>query len=325
MSDMSILRRMGHSDLFLSPIGLGCWQFSQGHGFMGSYWSNLSDQTITEIIRISRESGVNWFDTAEAYGKGQSERILAAGLKELNVKPADAIIATKWWPLLRTSRSIIKTINKRREALEPYPIALYQIHQPFSFSSIHSQMSAMAELVKEQKIRYIGVSNFSAAQMETAHDELQKEGFSLVSNQVRYHLMDRRIETNGILQTACKLGIAIISYSPLAQGILTGKFHHNPELLKNIGKFRQFLPEFHSKGLKKSQFVINVLQQLARKYGANEAQIALSWLIYSKGDSIFAIPGASTVEQAEENAKSMQVKLEKKDMEMLDELTEKYR
>ncbi len=278
-----------------------------------------------EIIRTSLDNGVNWFDTAEAYGKGQSERALAASLSKLDIKPDEAIIATKWWPLFRTAGSIFRTIDRRRKALEPYPISLYQIHQPFSFSGIRSQMKAMGRLVEQQRIRYVGVSNFSADQMKTAYDELKKSGFSLVSNQVRYHLLDRKIESNGILETARKLRIAIISYSPLAQGILTGKFHQHPELLKNISRFRRFLPDFRKKGLQKSQPLIDILHQLAGKYQVSEAQIALSWLIYSKGDSVFVIPGASRVSHARENAAAMQLHLEKADMEMLDELTEKYK
>jgi aryl-alcohol dehydrogenase-like predicted oxidoreductase len=187
------------------------------------------------MVEISLEGGINWFDTAEIYGNGASEKALAAALKDIGKKPGEIIVATKWWPMFRFASNIAKTIDQRIAALAPYPIDLYQVHQPWGFSNEKAEMEAMARLVKEQKIRYVGVSNFSAAKMRSAWEALQKHGIQLVSNQVRYSLLDRKIESNGILQTAKELGITIIAYSPLAQGLVTGKFHDNPELLKNIG------------------------------------------------------------------------------------------
>src|SRR5664279_3784217 len=109
------------------------------------------------------------------------------------------MVATKWWPMFRTASNILKTIDKRIGALKPFPIDLYQVHQPWGFSNEKAEMEAMAKLVKQNKIRYVGVSNFSAARMRSAWDTLQKQGISLVSNQVRYNLLDRKIESNGIL------------------------------------------------------------------------------------------------------------------------------
>jgi len=310
-------RRLGKSDLAVSPIGLGCWQFAQGKGLFGNYWATIPDEDIREIIRTSLEAGINWFDTAESYGGGQSERELSAALKSLGVKPGNVIVATKWRPFFRTARSIAGTIDERLAALDGYPIDLHQIHQPYSFSSVPAQMNAMADLVEARKIRWVGVSNFSARKMRLAYEALGKRGLPLISNQVRYSLIDRRIETNGILETARELGISIIAYSPLAQGILTGKFHDQPGLVRSKPGYRKYMKTFQPAGLKASRPLIEALQEQAKKYGRTPGQIALNWLIYAHGDMVVAIPGAMSAAQARENAGALGFTLSGEDIDFL--------
>ena len=120
------------------------------------------------------------------------------------------------------------TIGTRIECLAPYPIDLFQVHIPWSLSSVAAQMREMAELVRAGKVRAVGVSNFSASQMARAGAALQAEGLPLASNQVRINLLDRSIESNGVLDLAGGTGVTLIAYSPLAQGVLTGRFHDDP-------------------------------------------------------------------------------------------------
>lgn len=155
------LRKLGKTDLMISALGLGCWQFSKEKGVVGKFWPVLSQSDVTEIVRMSLEGGINWFDTAEVYGKGQSEMALAEALHTIGASEDEALIATKWWPLLRTARSIGATIEERKRALQNRTIDLYQVHQPFSFSAVESEMKAMAELVRRGDIRYVGVSNLT--------------------------------------------------------------------------------------------------------------------------------------------------------------------
>ena len=314
------LRKLGKSDLMISPIGLGCWQFSKGGNWGGKFWPVLDDEVILEIVRTSLEGGINWFDTAEAYGKGNSERNLAGTLSTIGIKPGEVGIATKWWPFLRTAANLNKSIDERLQCLAPYPIDLYQVHQPWGFSSIEKEMEGMARLVKTRKIKYAGVSNFSAKQMRRAWEALHKHGINLVSNQVRYNLLDRRIETNGVLETAKELGITIIAYSPLAQGLVTGKFHDNPDLISKTG-YRRHFPQFKPKGLEKSRPVIEVVKELAVKYGVTPSQIALNWLINFNGETVVAIPGASKIKHAEENIGAMTFRLTEEDMAKLDNVS----
>lgn len=318
MTGPSDRRTLGRSDLLVSPVGLGCWQFAQGQGWLGNTWGVVDDGEVREIVRLSLEGGMNWFDTAEGYGGGQSERALAGALRSLEVKPADVVIATKWLPLLRTAASIRKTVDDRLTALGGYPVSLYQVHNPYSFSSVRAQMAAMADLVEAGKIRYVGVSNFSAPKMRLAHEELGKRGISLISNQVRYNLLDRSIERNGILDAARELGISVISYSPLAQGILTGKYHEDPGLIKTKPGFRKYLPAFRARGLGKSLPVIEALRPIAARHGRSLAQIALNWLIHFGGPSVVAIPGASKSSHARENAASLTFDLSPDELGFLD-------
>jgi aryl-alcohol dehydrogenase-like predicted oxidoreductase len=298
-------RRLGQSDIMISPLGLGCWQFSRGQGLGGKYWAFLPDADVREIVRISLEGGINWFDTAEAYGKGESERTLARALRALGKSPGDVIIATKWRPLLRTAGSIAETVDTRLANLDGFPIDLHQIHNPYSFSSIKAQMGAMARLVRNKKIRAIGVSNFSAQQMRKAHKELEALGLRLVSNQVRYNLIQREIESNGVLDTAKELGISIIAYSPLAQGLLSGKFHDDPDLIKRRPGFRKYMRAFKRKALERTRPTIELVRELARKYDATPSQVALNWLVNFHGDTVVAIPGATSSAQARENVRSL--------------------
>jgi aryl-alcohol dehydrogenase-like predicted oxidoreductase len=301
----------------ITPIGLGCWQFSKEQNMAGKFWPKLEDDLINQIVKTSLEGGINWFDTAEVYGNGASERAVAKALTGNGKLPGEIMIATKWWPMFRTASNILKTIDLRIEALSPFPIDLYQVHQPWGFSTAKAEMDAMAKLVKANKIRCVGVSNFSASQMRSAWEALQKHGIPLVSNQVRYNLLDRKIESNGILQTAKELGISIIAYSPLAQGLVTGKFHENPELLKNIG-MRKYSSQFKPAGLGKSRPLVKTIQELANKYDVSTSQIALNWLINFHGETVFAIPGATKESHANQNTGTMSFRLNEDDLSLLD-------
>lgn len=318
-------RLLGRTDIQITPIGLGCWQFSNGKGLTGKFWDNLEAATMTEIVKTALAGGINWFDTAEAYGWGNSEMALSNALLELGVEPGKARIATKWWPLLRSAGNIPKTIDNRLKFLQGYPIDLYQVHQPYSLSGVNAQMHRMADLVETGNIRSIGVSNFSARAMEKAAETLATRGLVLASNQVKYSLLDRRIEDNGILETAKSLGVTIIAYSPLAQGVLTGKFHHNPDLIKTRQGPRKFLNAFKKSGLAESAPVVTHLERLAEKYAATPGQIALSWVIHFHGDMVVAIPGASKAPQAAENAGVKDFVLDQEDLNLLSLVSEKFK
>ena len=313
-------RRLGRSGITISPIGLGCWQFSQRQGLVGKAWRHVDQHTANAIVRASLDGGINWFDTAEIYGNGRSEQVLAAALVANGQHDGEPVIATKWSPLMRTARSIKSTIAVRNRMLAPFHIDLHQIHSPRAFSSVESMMEAMADLVAAGSIRAVGVSNFSAQQMRAAHAALAKRGLPLASNQMQYNLLSRDIERNGVMQAAKELGITIIAYSPLAQGVLSGRYHDDPKLVKATG-FRRFVPWFRQRNLARSRPLITALREIAGVHAATPSQIALSWLITFHGDTVTVIPGATNVQQAQSNAAALQLRLSSAELARLDELS----
>jgi aryl-alcohol dehydrogenase-like predicted oxidoreductase len=320
---MAKLRRLGNTDLLVTPIGLGTWQFSGGRIANIGIWATLDQRTIDEIVAAALENGVNWFDTAELYGFGKSEQGLARAILNAGRRPGDVLIATKWRPILRTAGSIRRTIDRRLKALQPFGIDLYQVHFPFmTFSSIESQMDAMADLVEAGKIGAVGVSNFDPEQMKRAFRRLDARGIPLASNQVKYSLLDRRIESNGVLETAKDLGVSIIAYSPLEMGLLTGKFHKDEDLLKRTPFLRR---RKLAKRLEESRPVVQVLEEIASRHGATPAQIALSWLISYHGDLVVAIPGATKVHHAVESARAMEIRLTDEEISLVDNITKKFK
>ena len=266
---------------------------------MGSAFPVIGQDEKNATVRAALDSGINWFDTVELYGAGVSETSLSVALKAAGKKDNEVVVATKWWPLFRTARNISRTIQNLIRFLDGYTISLYMVHQPFGFSSPEAEMEAMADLVESGKIRSVGISNFNCDQMRRAHKTLQKRGLPLAVNQVRYSLLDRSIERNGILETAKELRITIITYTPLASGLLTGKYHKNPELLQKKSFFwRGGL----QRGVEKSRSLVKALEEVGTKYDATAVQIALNWVINSHEETIITIPGATKVHQAEESA-----------------------
>ena len=180
----------------------------------------------------------------------------------------------------------------------------------------------MADLVQAGKIRSVGVSNFNAEQMRRAHDALEKRGIPLAVNQMQYSLLHRNIETDGVLDVAKELGVTIVAWSPLARGILSGRFHKEPERLKNTPFARRMMMR---RELERTQPLIAVLEDISMNYDATPAQVALNWLIHFQGDLVVAIPGASKIEQAEQSAAAMSFRLSEEDMDRLDEVSSALR
>ena len=315
------LRTLGKTDIQITPIGLGMMEFAGGGGLMGPAFPVISQEKKNAVVKAALEGGINWFDTAELYGAGVSEASLTKALKAAGKTNDDVVVATKWWPLFRTARNIPHSIEDRIRFLDGYSIALYMVHQPLSFSSPEAEMNAMADLVDAGKIRSVGVSNFSAERMRRAHRALQKRGLPLAVNQVRYSLLDRSIEKNGVLDTAKELGVTIIAYTPLGSGLLTGKYHKNPDLLQNKSFFWRLRL---NGGIQKSRSLVKTLEEIGNKYNVTPAQVALNWVISFHGESIVTIPGATKVHQAQESAGAMTFRLSDEELTQLDRLSSSY-
>ena len=310
-------RRLGNTDLLVTPVGLGVMQFSGGNMFRMMF-PEIPQEEKNTIVQTAISGGINWFDTAEIYGRGNSERGLRVALKNGNVQDEDVIIGTKWFPIFRTARSISRTIETRLRNLDGYTIDLYMVHQPWGFSTPEAEMNAMAELVDAGKVRSVGVSNFNVDQMQRAHQTLEKRGIPLAVNQVQYSLLHREIERNGLLDAANSMGVTIVAWSPLASGLLSGNFHRDPELLNHTPLARRFR---FQRQIERTRPLIELQEEISANHGVSPAQVALNWLLQKDGGNVVVIPGASKVSQAESNAGSMSFRLTEEEMVRLDKVS----
>jgi aryl-alcohol dehydrogenase-like predicted oxidoreductase len=308
-------RTLGQTDIRVTPIGLGVMQFSGTRSVFRWVFDELDQSEMNAIVAAALQGGITWFDTAELYGRGRSERALADGLHAAGCKDDEVIICTKWFPIFRTAANLAKTIDIRLHHLDGYSIDHYIVHQPWGFSSPEAEMDAMADLVAAGKIRSIGVSNFNADQMHRAHAALAKHGIPLATNQVEYNLLERRIERNGVLETAQELGVSIVAWGPLASGLLSGKYHKDPQQLARTPIGRRMRLQ---RQIEPTRPLITALDEIAQHYQVTIAQVALSWLVNFHGETVLAIPGASKVYQAQEAAGAMGFRLDEADMARLD-------
>jgi aryl-alcohol dehydrogenase-like predicted oxidoreductase len=318
MIEKIVKRKIGKTTIEATPIGLGAMEFAGGRGFFRFMLSPVASDIQDAVVKIALDAGMNLIDTAEIYGSGYSEKAVARGLKAAGTSPGDVIITTKWFPLLKRAKSMRQSVEKSMQRLDPYPIDLYLVHMPVSVSSISTQMNEMGDLVESGKIRAVGVSNFSKDRMVKAHEALADQGIPLAANQVNFSLLKREIETNGVLETAQDLGITIMAYTPLGQGVLTGKLHQNPELLEQMPRLRKYRLR---KDLKKTRSLVETLEAIASEHDVTAAQIALSWTISYHGETVIAIPGATKVYQAEQNAGAMKIFLSSEQMETISTLS----
>ena len=315
---MSGLVRLGRTSIEITPIGLGCMQFA-GRGIVArQFYPDQGADIVRDTVRAALDGGVTWFDTAEMYGGGASEQALTSALRTLGRTPGSVRIATKWAPLLRRAANIVRTADARLAALQGYPIDLHQIHLPRGgLSPLRAQVEAMAQLCLAGKIGAVGVSNFSAAQMELAARVLRERGIELASNQVQISLLHREVERNGVLEAARALGVTLIAYSPLASGVLTGKFHDDPGRVRALPRGRRLVGAYRASALRRSAPLVAELAAIGKAYGTSAAQVALSWLVTFYGDTVVAIPGASRPGQAQESAAAMELRLTAKEIENL--------
>lgn len=310
--------KLAINNISLPDLGIGTW--SWGDRLFWGYGSDYGETEVAKAFEAAVDNGATFFDTAEVYGLGESERLIGRFIQQSD---RSVQIATKYFPLpwRFNSQAVADALTNSLKRLNVEQVALYQVHMPVSFlMSQQTLMEALATEVQRGRILTVGVSNYSASQMQQAHDLLAQYDVPLAVNQVRYSLLTRKIEQNGILELAQKLGITILAYSPLDQGLLTGKYTpDNTEIVKGA---RKLDPKFSASGLSKIEPVISKLKQLGEKYAKTPAQIALNWLVVQ--DNVIPIPGAKNARQAAENAGAMGWKLSEEDAQQLSLLSLNY-
>lgn len=293
-------------------IGLGAWQW--GDRLLWGYQPGKSDKDIREAFDVSLKMGIRFIDTAEVYGNGRSERLLGQFLTNTD-RPV--LITTKFFPMpWRFTKGFIPwALKGSLERMGVDSVDLYQVHWPSPVMSPEALMEGMVECVKRGWTRTVGVSNFWEKRMLRAYSALAQQGIPLASNQLPYSLLNRDAEKNGMLARCKELGIRLIAYSPLAQGVLTGKYTiENPPPGMRASKYAETL--------KKLPPVIHVMREVAQNHGKTVTQVALNWVI-CKG--ALPIPGAKDAKQAEENAGGAGWRMTDDEIARLDEATDHIR
>lgn len=311
--------RLGANGPTVAPLGIGTWAW--GDQLFWSYGKEYDKASLQEAFNIALDAGINFFDTAEIYGFGESERLLGEFVQQ-RVPQSDrpVQIATKYFPLpwRFNAQAVADALTASLKRLQLPTVALYQVHQPFDFFMGQKVlMQALADEVKQGRTLAIGVSNYSAEQMRQAHQFLSEYGISLAVNQVQYSLLARQIERNGVLAVARELNITILAYSPLAQGLLTGKY--TAENYTAPMGARRLDPRFSKSGLEKLAPVVQLLQAIAEAHGKTPAQVALNWLI-AQGN-VIPIPGAKNANQVKQNAGALGWSLTPEEIEQIDRAT----
>lgn len=294
-------------------MGIGTWAW--GDSILWGYGQSFSESDIRETFILALERGVKIFDTAEVYSLGKAESFLGRFIEDTQ---AETVIASKFMPFpWRLTRSALLTaLNQSLRRLGRAYIDLYQIHFPIPPVKIKTWLEAMAEAYEVGKIKAVGVSNFSRKQMEFSFDYLSRRSVPMISNQVEYHLLDRRIERNGTLMSATERGIKIIAYSPLAKGVLSGKYSQkNP-----VPGLRGF--QYGRLDLMRIEPLLAEMNRIAKELGKTPAQVALNWTI-KKGT--LPIPGAKNPRQLEQNIGSLGWELTDEAVALLDDVSQRVR
>ena len=267
----------------LSAIGLGTWQFGSSEwGYGGEYARGVAGA----IVHAAIELGVNLIDTAEVYGLGRSEKIVG---EAISARRASVFIATKLFPI-GLPFQVAGRARRSARRLRVDHIDLYQLHWPSALFPPRSTMPRMKRLVDSGLVGHIGVSNHSLEGWQAADRAL---GGAVLSNQVQFSLVNRAPERE-LLPWAQKEGRVVMAYSPLAQGLLSGKYQQAPPR-----NFRRMRRGFSAESRERVQPLIDALGEIGSRHSATNAQIALAWLI--RKPNVVAIPGASSVRQLEEN------------------------
>ncbi|MGN6291122.1 MAG: aldo/keto reductase [Chitinophagaceae bacterium] len=308
-------RKLGSQGLEASALGLGCMG-------MSDFYGSRNDEESLKVLDRAIELGITFWDTADMYGPYTNEELVGKALKKHRQK---VTLATKFGIVRDPNDPTKRGINGRPEyvrssvagslkRLGTDTIDLYYLHRKDPEVPIEETVGAMGQLVKDGKVKGIGLSEVSPQTLRKAHAE-----FPVSAVQTEYSLWSREPE-DGMLQTCQELGIAFVAYSPLGRGFLTGQFRKFEDLAPD--DYRRFSPRFQGENFQKNLDLVKKLEELAEEKGCKASQLALAWVM-AQGDYIFPIPGTKRVAYLEENAGTQNVILTKADLAVIDAIAPK--
>jgi aryl-alcohol dehydrogenase-like predicted oxidoreductase len=295
-------RTLGNSTLEVGRIGLGCMGMSEFYG------GTRDEAAHIRTLHAAIELGIQLFDTADMYGAGHNEELLGKAFADRRDK---VTVATKfgvrrgakgeWLGISGRPEYVKEACEKSLGRLGVETIDLYYQHRPDPDVPVEESVGAMKELVEAGKVRFIGVSEFSAEQIRAAHAV-----HPITALQTEYSLWTRNVEHDGTLQTCRELGIAFVAYSPLGRGFLTGAIPNKEALDPN--DWRRQNPRFSDEALSENARFVELIRDVAERKGATAAQVALAWVL-AQGEDIFVIPGTRSIERLQENLGAWTVEL----------------
>lgn len=310
---------LGNTGLYVSRLCLGTMNFGQGP--MSTRIGSLGENELQELVDRAFDVGINFFDTANLYTMGESEKLLG---KAIGKRREDSVIATKVYnPFsgdmnsLGTSRkAIMREVESSLKRLGTDYIDLYQVHSWDPTTPLEETISALDSLVRSGKVRYIGLSNFTGWQIARAHGISEARGFhKFISAQSYYSLVGRELEYE-VLPAVRDLKMGVMVWSPLASGFLSGKYTG-----KNSEPGRRATSSFPPVDQQQGDAVVEVLRGIATTHGATPAQIALAWLLHQP-EVTSVIIGARRIEQFEDNIQSVNVSLSDNEIAILNNVSQ---
>ena len=300
--------QLGKTDVYVSPLGLGAWQW--GDRMFWQYGGDYSEADIEALFKVSLEAGINFIDSAEIYGMGRSEKLLGRLRRETD---ESLVIATKYFPYpwRFTPRAMRRAIRGSLKRLDMAPVDIYYAHWPSPAVAVEVVAGWLADVVDAGHARAVGVSNYNADQTRRAHAVLAERGIPLACNQIPYSLLDRKAEDSGTIEACQELDVTVVAYSPIAQGLLTGKYtpENKPPGLRGRTTSAERLQAL--------QELLGLMREVGNDHGGKSAsQVALNWCI---AKNTVPIPGAKNVRQAVENGGALGWLLSADEVQALDQ------
>jgi aryl-alcohol dehydrogenase-like predicted oxidoreductase len=308
-------QRLGNSDMELTPIGVGAWAMG-GNGWAFA-WGPQDDEESIAAIQAALDHGVNWIDTAAVYGLGHSEEVVARALEGRQPRPYVFTKCERIWNQKGEIQKALKRDSVRRECessllrLNVDAIDLYQIHWPEPDEDIEEGWETLAKLKEEGKVRWIGLSNFNAQQMERC-----RKIAPITSLQPPYSAISPEVEES-ILPYCQQHGVGVISYSPMKSGLLTGKM--TKERVANMPEddFRRRAPAFQEPQLTRNLALAEVMRSIGARHGRSAGEVAIAWVLRHPAVTA-AIVGMRSAEQAEGVVGALEFRLSKEEIAEID-------
>ena len=310
-------RRLGRAGMKVSTVSLGAWT---------TYGASVQDRkVVTDIVRQAFEGGINFFDNADAYARGEGETVMGEVFEDLGIPRHHLVLSTKvFWPMSDaitdrglSRKHLMESIDRSLERMQTDYVDIYFAHRYDTDTPLEETVEAFSDIVRSGRAHYWGTSEWTAAQIAEAHTLATANGLvAPATEQPQYSMLARESVESQVLPVAERMGVGLVVWSPLAQGMLTGKYDDGvPEgsrFAANEGFRKQFMTDDNAR-------IVKALKPIADELGITRSQLALAWVLRHDGVSS-VITGATKVEQLQDNLAAAEVELDDAHLERIEEV-----